>query len=145
MYTPPVSHLSSTQIQLPRFPITTPSSFVSHLPSSHSVILLSFLKNTLGSHFLVCHDMPPPPHTHAFWVILFASFSGKPDSYPWGWWVKMSLFSDIWVITMKYAEPMNTHTRGAALNLISFHFASKCWEFPLMSAVRRAKVQPQHS
>lgn len=76
----------------------------------------------------------------AFWVSVLAFFSGKPESSPQGWWVKMSLFSDIWVITMKYAEPMNTHTHRTVVNLIWILIVSNSSEFLLMSTVRHVKV-----
>ena len=41
---------------------------------------------------------------------------------------------------MKYAEPMNTHTRRTVVNLIWILVASNGSEFPLMSTVRHVKV-----
>lgn len=53
---------------------------------------------------------------------------------------KLSLFSDICVTSMKCTEPMNTHTHSTAQNLIWFHVASSCCEFPLKFVVQHVQV-----
>lgn len=124
----------------PLTPATLSHPLCSLLPKCHvyvSLPSLGFLlwnKTILGSHLLFCHDI--------FWVTALPPCHESQTHLPLGQWEeKRSLFQTFWVITMKYAEPMNTRTLSSVVNLIWFLVASNCSEyFFLRSAVRHVKV-----
>lgn len=133
------SHLS--HVQLSQYP-----SLIIFSPPTMSCSCLSFLTSVFSQHLaaiffsvMTCFSSSAAFLSHPPRFL----FKEKPDSSPPGWWVKMSLFLDIWVITMKYAEPMNTHARRAVVNLIWFLVTSNSSEF--FFDVLRSDVWRYHS
>ena len=118
-------------------PLSPPLHFY---PSTMSLYQSSHLSAILFSVKRFFFSSSPP-----FSLTLFFFSEGHHIHLLQGSSVEMSQLSDIWVITMKYAEPMNTLAGTTVVNLISFLLILNPPEFPLISLVRCMKVPREGS